>query len=211
MEKNKEHLETLNEIKYLMERSSRFISLSGMSGIAAGLTAIAASIILSIYFNIGLFEQIQSIMNQGKEQPQVSFKFFFLYSLIVFSIALTLASYFSFKKAKQKNIIFWDSMARKVLLNLFIFIFAGGVFCMILFHYGIYFLIVPSMLIFYGLALVNVSKFTLNEIAQLGIIEMCLGIFASFVTVYPLLIWMIGFGILHLIYGVFVYIKYEKA
>ena len=82
---------------------------------------------------------------------------------------------------------------------------------MILFYYGIYFLIVSAMLTFYGLALINISKFTFNEIAQLGVIEICLGIFAAFVTVYPLLIWMIGFGLLHLIYGIYVYLKYERA
>ncbi|MBL8008803.1 MAG: hypothetical protein JNJ56_14880, partial [Ignavibacteria bacterium] len=78
-------------------------------------------------------------------------------------------------------------------------------------YYGIYFLIVSAMLTFYGLALINISKITFNEITQLGILEICLGIIAAFVTVYPLLIWTIGFGILHVIYGIYVYLKYERA
>ncbi|MEO8399698.1 MAG: hypothetical protein ABI550_07785 [Ignavibacteriaceae bacterium] len=210
MENNKDHLETITEIKQLMERSSRFSSLSGMSGVAAGLTAIAGAIVVSLYLKIGLFEQTRGIMNAGKEQFTTGFTFLFILAIVVFMVALALALYFSSRKAKQKNLIFWDGMAKRIFINLFIFLFTGGIFCLILFYYGNYFLIVPSMLIFYGLALINVSKFTSNEVAQLGIIEICLGIFAAFVTVYPLLIWLIGFGILHLIYGVFVYLKYEK-
>ncbi|MBK8553279.1 MAG: hypothetical protein IPL53_20350 [Ignavibacteria bacterium] len=101
-------------------------------------------------------------------------------------------------------------MAKKVFINLFIFLLTGGIFCMILYYYGIYFLIVSAMLIFYGLGLINVSKFTVKEVAA-GRIRDLSGIFAAFVTVYPLLIWMIGFGILHLIYGIYVYLKYERA
>ncbi len=82
---------------------------------------------------------------------------------------------------------------------------------MVLIYYGIYFLIVPSMLIFYGLALINISKFTFNEISQLGIFEIVLGIISSFILNYPLLMWIIGFGVLHLIYGAYVYMKYERA
>ena len=82
---------------------------------------------------------------------------------------------------------------------------------MILFYYGIYFLIVSSMLIFYGLALINVSKFTFNENARLGVLEICLGILAALAPEYPLLIWVTGFGLLHIVFGIYVYLKYESA
>ncbi|MBK8554147.1 MAG: hypothetical protein IPL53_25105 [Ignavibacteria bacterium] len=150
-------------------------------------------------------------MIQSKDQLSVNVTFIIAVLLAVFILALMLTIYFSSRKAKNKNIIFWDSMAKRVFMNLFIFLLTGGIFCMILYYYGIYFLIVSAMLIFYGLGLINVSKFTVKEVAQLGVLEISLGIFAAFVTVYPLLIWTVGFGILHLIYGIYVYLKYERA
>lgn len=211
MKNNKEHLETLTEIKGLMQRSSKFVSLSGMSGIAAGIVAILGAVIISIYQNIGFFEPLPGMLFQSKDQLSVNMTFIFAVLCSVLILASILTIYFSSRNAKSKNIIFWDSMAKRVFINLVIFLLTGGIFCLILFYYEIYFLIVSAMLIFYGLALMNVSKFTFNEIAQLGVIEIFLGIFAAFVTVYPLLIWTVGFGLLHLIYGFYVYLKYERA
>ena len=211
MENNKEQLDTLSHIKELMERSSRLISLSGISGIAAGIVAMAGALMLSIYLKTGLFEQTRGIMNMQKDNVNENVSFIITFAIILFLSAMALAMFFTSRNAKKKNIIFWDAIAKRVFINLFIFLLTGGIFCLILLYYGIYFLIVPSMLIFYGLALINISKFTFNENAQLGILEICLGIFSSFVTVYPLLIWFIGFGILHLIYGTYVYFKYDKA
>ncbi len=211
MEPNKDQLETLNEIKNLMERSARFVSLSGIAGIAAGTVAILGAVFISFYFHTGFFEQIPGIMIQSKDQKSVNVTSLSVILFTVFMLALFLTIYFSSRKAKSRNIIFWDSMAKRVFINFFIFLFTGGIFCTILFYYGIYFLIVSAMLTFYGLALINISKITFNEITQLGILEICLGIIAAFVTVYPLLIWTIGFGILHVIYGIYVYLKYERA
>ncbi len=208
MENNKEQLEAISEIKALMERSSRFVSLSGMSGIAAGFTAIAGIVTLCISLKTGILEQVPQIMLHDN---YFNAAFIFLIALSVFILSLALAVFFSARKAKKKKIIFWDIMAKRVFINHFIFLSTGGIFSFILFYYGIYFLIVPSMLIFYGLALVNISKFIFNEIAQLGIVEILLGISSAFVPIYPLLSWLIGFGILHLIYGMYVHIKYEKG
>lgn len=210
MENKKEHLETIKEIRGLMERSSQFVSFSGVSAIAAGLTAIIGAVVTSVYLKIGFFQQVPGIMSHSGDYVSGDFPFILLIALIVFISALILSLMISSRRAKMMNITFWDSMAKRVFTNLFIFLFTGGVFILILFYYGIYFLIISSMLIFYGLALINVSKFTFNVIAHLGILEIILGIIAAFVTVYPLLMWTTGFGLLHLIYGFYVYLKYER-
>jgi hypothetical protein len=66
------------------------------------------------------------------------------------------------------------------------------------------------MLIFYGLALLNASKYTLKEIRYLGMSEICLGLIASAWVQFGIVFWGIGFGMLHIIYGTFMYFKYEK-
>lgn len=213
MENKEKQLEALAGIKELMERSSRFVSFSGISLISAGIVAIAGTVIATIYLDKGLFDPAKSVMPEIANVNVDHGNIFFLVitSLIVFAVALIAAFVFFFRKAKSQNLVFWDNIAKRVFLNHFIFFFTGGMFCLILLYYGIYFLIVPAMLIFYGLALVNVSKFTMNEIAQLGIFEILLGIIASFVTAYPLLMWMLGFGILHMVYGSYIYFKYERT
>jgi len=208
---NNNHLETLNEIKSLMHRSSKFTALSGLSGIAAGIVATAGSVIFSLYFHLGFFEQVPGITLHSKDHPVVSVTFVFILLCTVFILAAILAVYFSSRNAKSRNIIFRDAMAKRVIMNFAVFLLTGGIFCMILFYYGIYFLIVSSMLIFYGLALINVSKFTFNENARLGVLEICLGILAALAPEYPLLIWVTGFGLLHIVFGIYVYLKYESA
>ncbi|MCB0727236.1 MAG: hypothetical protein KDD00_07205 [Ignavibacteriae bacterium] len=203
--------DTLSEIKNLMERSSRLTSLSGLSAIAAGVTAIAGSFVASIYTGTGFFEQAKGIMLKETGQGNGNIPFLIILSVIILLTATVTSVYFSSRNAKKQGKPFWDFMSKRVFVNHFIFLLTGGIFCAILIWYGIYFLIVPAMLIFYGLALINISKFTFNETALLGVAEICLGIFSSVVTVYPILLWMIGFGIFHLIFGIFVYFKYDKG
>ncbi|HMQ69392.1 MAG TPA: hypothetical protein PKA90_10485 [Ignavibacteria bacterium] len=203
--------DTLSEIKNLMERSSRLTSLSGLSAIAAGVTAIAGSFAASIYTDTGFFEQAKGIMLKESGQDNGNTLFLIVLSFIILLIAVATSIYFSSRNAKKQGKPFWNIMSKRVFANHFIFLLTGGIFCSILLWYGIYFLIVPAMLFFYGLALVNISKFTFNEAALLGVAEICLGILSSVITVYPILMWMIGFGLFHLIFGVFVYIKYDKG
>ncbi|MEO8664700.1 MAG: hypothetical protein ABI462_04315 [Ignavibacteria bacterium] len=210
MKNNQEHLETISEIKELIDRSSRFRSLGGASGISAGIVASAGAVILSLYLKTGFFQRAGGVMLPDNRLRSSDISFIVVLALVVFFVSLALVIFLTSRNAKKRNIEFWEGPARRVFINGFLFLFTGGIFCGILIYYGIYFLIVPSMLVFYGLSLINVSKFTFNEIAQLGILEITLGIIAAFVPLYPLLMWLVGFGILHMIYGILVYVKYEK-
>jgi len=68
--------------------------------------------------------------------------------------------------------------------------------------------VAPLTLIFYGLALVNASKYTLSEIRSFGIAEIVLGLIAMAFIGYGLLFWAIGFGLLHIIYGIIMHVRY---
>jgi hypothetical protein len=71
--------------------------------------------------------------------------------------------------------------------------------------------VAPATLVFYGLALVNGSKYTLNDIRNIGYLEAGLGVVSMFVPGYGLWFWALGFGVLHIVYGVTMYYKYERA
>ena len=87
---------------------------------------------------------------------------------------------------------------------------AGGLFIWRLTDFGLYGMVVPACLIFYGLALINASKFTLSEIRYLGYLQLLLGLISLWMIGYGLYFWAAGFGILHILYGVIMWNKYER-
>ena len=110
----------------------------------------------------------------------------------------------------QKGVPIWGTMAKLTLINLFIPLIAGGIFCLVLLYHHIISLVAPATLVFYGMALFNAGKYTLKEIRVLGILEMLLGLIACFFVGYGLIFWAVGFGILHIIYGTVMYTRYER-
>jgi len=205
-----EQLESLNEIRSLMERSTRFISLSGLSGIFAGVFALIGAVIAWWILGFeapGYPEGIESI-------PDLSYKqlmwYLFLDATIVLLLALGTSYYFSHRKAQKKGVPFWSKSTRRLLANLFIPLTAGGIFCLILFINGNVSIVISLSMIFYGLALYNASNFTLNEVRYLGLANIICGIFALLFPAIGLIFWAIGFGIFHIAYGSFMHLKYDK-
>ena len=212
MNNKKEHLETLSEIRTLMERSSKFLSLSGISGISAGVIAIIGVVAASIFQGYSFFEKarVSRLLDpEGGLNPDFVI-FFLIDAIAVIILVLSASAFFTIRKAKKRKLPVWDNSAKRLVWNLLIPLAAGGAFCLILVYYGAVFLITPSMLIFYGLSLINASKFTHNEIGVLGAGEILLGIVAAFFVGYGLLFWAIGFGLFHIIYGTYMYYKYER-
>jgi hypothetical protein len=87
---------------------------------------------------------------------------------------------------------------------------SGGILILVLIVKDLIGLIAPLMLLFYGLALYNASKFTIDEVKFLGMTQIGLGLIASYFTEYGLLFWSIGFGVVHIIYGIYMYFRYER-
>lgn len=205
---NKEqHLQDLSEIREMMSRSSRFMSLSGMAGVLAGLFALLGS-----YLAYTIVYSGQNYM--GYRKAEINFENLTTLILIAATIlVLSIGSgvYFSYRKSKKLNESFWNDQAGRVLTNLMIPLATGGLLCLILLSKGYIGILAPLTLIFYGLALVNASKYTLTEIRSLGILEIILGLIAVQFIGYGLLFWAIGFGVLHIIYGIVMYFKYERS
>ena len=56
----------------------------------------------------------------------------------------------------------------------------------------------------YGLALVNGSHYTLSHIRYLGLAEILLGLLALIFIGQSLYIWMLGFGLFQMVYGLLI-------
>lgn len=186
----------ISEIRSLMERTSKFLSLSGLAGVSAGITALLGS--YAAYYAIK--------QNTGENL----LNFFILDAGVVLIIAISLAIYFTIRMAKRKQLAVWSPTTKYMLAGLLVPLIAGKVFCLIAWHHGMVLFIPPATLLFYGLALTSASKYTSNEVYFLGLAEIILGLISFLFLDYWLILWATGFGLLHIIYGIFMYIKYEK-
>jgi len=212
VENHNEHLETLSQIRSMMERSSRFISLSGLSGVAAGSFALLGATMVYVYLGLRPFSNYRIFYAEVLQNAKwgIGYEaFFLLNAALVFILAVASGIYFTTRKARRKGQKVWDQSALRMLTNLAIPLVVGGIFCLALYRERQILLIAPATLVFYGLALVNGSKFTLNDIRYLGLCEIGLGIIGLFYPGYGLELWAIGFGILHIVYGLMMYRKYE--
>ncbi|RNI27303.1 hypothetical protein EFA69_14235 [Rufibacter immobilis] len=202
-----EQLEALHEIRSIMDRSSRFISLSGLSGVFAGLSALVGAAVVKWYFSQ---RNVNYYYDAGRSFTAEDIVFLLGVAAGVLVLGFCTATYFTVRNARKKNQRIWDNQSKRLLLNLAIPLASGGAFCGILIYHNILYLVAPAMLIFYGLALLNGSKYTLSDIRYLGIIEIMLGLIASIFVGYGLMLWTVGFGMLHIVYGALVYFKYER-
>lgn len=209
--RNREHLAHLSEIRSIMDQSTRFISLSGLTGVFAGIFALAGA--FAAYWHFGYHYYTPDFLDKIMT-PRGAVKWDFLIFLftdagLVFLLTLAFGIFFSFRQAVKKGHSIWNKAVQRMLINLFIPLITGGFFCIALLIHGAIYLIAPATLIFYGLALINAGKYTLRDIKYMGLLYVVLGLTASFITGYGLVFWAVGFGIFHIAYGIFMYIKYD--
>ena len=208
-EQNQQTLETLQDIKRIMERSSRFISLSGLSGIAAGICALAGAWFAYKEFAPYYTDYNNRGVYSGEDFQLLKFRLLVI-ALAVLAAALVSSFYFTWRKAKHNKLPIWDLTAKRLMINMLIPLVTGGLFILALYQYNEWMFIAPACLIFYGLALVNASKYTLTDVRYLGLFQILLGLINTQFVGYGLYFWALGFGVMHIIYGFVMWWKYEK-
>ncbi len=209
----KDYLQDLSEIKNIMTKSTRFMSLSGLSGIMAGIYALIgallARIILVEYVNTNNRSVYNAEMNFVSDLIGVQLQLIAI-ALTVAILSVVTAYILTKKKAKKEGVSIWSATTKRLLFHFFIPLATGGIFSLIILNQGFYGFVAPATLIFYGLAVVNASNFTFSNVKYLGIAEIILGLIAMNYIGYGLYFWAIGFGIFHIIYGTIMYIKENK-
>jgi len=194
-----------------MEDSTRFLSLSGLSGIFAGVIAlIGATFAYFILLNNANIPEMDYFNSYSLYETRILRVKLIIDLLLVLILAIAFSYYFSSKKARRDKKKIWTYASRRMLINLVVPLATGGFFIFILIIHDQIQLIIPSMLVFYGLALVNAGKFTYNEVFYLGLSEIITGILAGFIQGSGIFLWAFGFGILHIGYGIFMFRKYDR-
>ncbi|WPP49155.1 hypothetical protein [Catalinimonas niigatensis] len=203
MKKEQDYIRDIAEIRSMMERSSKFLSLSGWAGILAGIYALSGAYIAYQFlgFNPDTIDYSPTLS---------SLSFIMILAIIILILAIGTAILLSSKKADKRGEKVWNTTSRRLLASMAVPLVAGGILILILLSSGLIGLIAPLTLLFYGLALYNASKFTYDEVRSLGIIQIILGLISTYFITYSLLFWAVGFGLFHIVYGIYMHIRYER-
>jgi hypothetical protein len=212
MNTTEQSLEALQDIKKMMERSSRFISLSGWSGVSAGVAALAGA-----WLAQGEMKEFYGVIRGRRSNSDLVGSSVELLSLqliriavVVFIAALVSAFLFTYLRSRKTGVPVWGVSAQRLMWNTILPLATGGFVIIRLLQVGSYGLVAPCCLIFYGLALVNGSKYTLGEVRWLGYGQIILGLINLWMPGYGLYFWAAGFGVLHIFYGIAMWMKYER-
>jgi len=182
MENSKQHLEALSGIKDLMEKSTKFISLSGLSGVIAGITALVGAFLADLRIehylnNTNTKTRLEMYLSENlMEKLDLEI---FVIAISVLIISITFGILLTMRESKKNGQHIWGKNSKLLLLNLIVPLIAGGIFCLILMYHGLFYLLAPATLLFYGLALFNCGKYTLGEIKYLGVLEIILGLLSA--------------------------------
>ncbi|MBK7028368.1 MAG: hypothetical protein IPH45_03800 [Bacteroidales bacterium] len=205
MEPKEDYKQTLADIRNLMDHSARFQSLSGLAGISSGLAALTGLAAFYLYFGYSLFEPFLFVNYQ-------TVPFLMLDGAVILMVSLILAFILTKRNAQKHNEKLWTPIFKRVLLFWSIPMASGGILLLPYFS-GSGPILFPTAisltLVFYGLALTSASRYSLNELFWLGIINIILGLTAFFLWKYSLIFWGLGFGVMNVVFGVYVYRKHE--
>lgn len=203
---SKNYHEDLSHIRSMMERSSRFISLSGLSGVVAGLAAIIGAVYVYFVFQregIDYFDGERNIFGPSLVKELVVTGF------VILGVALLSGYIFTANKSRKKGLKIWDATTKRLLVTFAVPLVTGGFFCLALLYHHLFVFIAPATLLFYGLALVSAERYTLTDIKYLGYCQIVLGLISLFFLGWGLVFWTIGFGALHIVYGLIMHKKYK--
>jgi hypothetical protein len=209
-----DHLQELAHIRGLMDRSTRFLSLSGLSGVIAGAVALGGAGLAQYHMKAALgptTDELTYGTGQGYTTADELLLTLIADAVVVLFAALLGAFWFTWRRSSRTEQRLWDASAQRLMVNMLVPLSVGGIFCLALFYYGLPGLVAPATLVFYGLALFNASKYTLDEIRWLGLSELVLGLVSLFWLEAGLLFWALGFGVLHIFYGGLMYLRYERG
>ena len=208
-------LAQLTEIRAIMERSSRFLSLSGLSGVGAGVVALVGAAAGNFYLQSHYPSEYgdagyRHLIASTAAERQAALPFLLLLASVMIGVALLVAVYFTRRRTRHDGQTLWSGPARRLATALAVPLVTGGLFCLRLYLGGDAGMVVPGLLVFYGLALLNASKFTLDEIRWLGLTQIGLGLVCLLLPGWGLMFFGLGFGLGHIGYGLLMYSRYER-
>ena len=204
MKEEQDYIRDIAQIRAIMERSSKFLSLAGWAGIMAGLYALAGAYIAYEILDFNPDRLIYDLPQPSSLQKIIGL------AIIILFLAIGTAIILSYNKANKRGEKLWNAIVKRLVINMAVPLIVGGLLILILISKGLIGLIAPFTLLFYGLALYNAGQFTYELIKSLGLIQISLGLLSAYYIEYGLLCWALGFGVAHILYGIYMHYRYER-
>ncbi len=210
---NQKYLEDLREIRSMMSKSTRFISLSGLSGVMAGIYALIGSAVGYSIINDarrkGYSDTVAELFSTPwQENPSLQI---IMVAAGVLVAAVVTAFFLTSAKAKKHNQKVWNEQSIRLAVSFLTPLVIGGLFILALLQYGLLALVAPAMLVFYGLACIMAAPYTRGTVRYLGLTCALLGMINTQFIGYGLYFWAAGFGLCHILYGAWMYFKYDRT
>jgi hypothetical protein len=206
MKETRDYFQDITEIRNMMHRSAKFLSISGWSGIMAGIYAIISAYIGYNLLNINTLITTNGINVLSDEEIY----YLILLALGTLVLAIGTAIYLSNKRAQKIGEKIWNPTSKRLIIQMAVPLLSGGLFMIFLLLSGNTALLIPLSLVFYGIAIFQAGQFSFREIKILGLLQITLGLISFIHLEYSLLYWAFGFGVLHIIYGLVVHLKYQR-
>jgi len=181
-----------------MQQKSSYFSLGGMSGILVGIYGL-----LAVYMVHMLTSTYGDGFDGSSQLPIALLEIGILVlAMVMILVVLITLRVRAKRSAKKHNEKLWSPFSKKLrfytLIPLLLFIIILSVVA----NKGYYSIITPLMLLLYGIFLLNLSRVSAGRLKQLAIAELILATIAYFIYDKELLFLGLGFGILHIIYGI---------
>jgi hypothetical protein len=167
-----------------MERGTIYKNISSASAVAAGLVTLAGC----------------AVRRAGVLPFDDKWSFFVTWGS-VFAVALAAIVYFTAAQARRNGEPLWSRSARTVVLSILPAFFAAVVLSHVMFHRGLRDLLPGTWMLLYGCGALAMSFFTPVAIRVLGIAFMVAGTIALLLPGHELLSMGLGFGGIHLTWG----------
>lgn len=208
MKQQTDYLSDLQAIRSMMQRSSKFLSLSGWSGVMAGIYGLLAAYIAVFRLD---FDPIvlQAIGFTGWE-AFAELRGMMVLAALLLVLSIGTAAWMARHKANKQGEVVWTAASRRLLADLAVPLLTGGMLLLAFTWLGAFTLLLPISLLFYGITLYQAGPVTYTALRILGLLNLALGFLALLLPEHALLFWAAGFGLLHIVYGLFIHFRYEK-
>lgn len=204
MNEEQDYIRDIAQIRTIMERSSKFLSLAGWAGIMAGIYALAGAYIAYAVFAFNPDRLIYTPAESTGVWKVIGL------AILILLLAVGTAIFLSYNKAVKRGEKIWNAIVKRLVINMAVPLIVGGLLILILIAKGLIGFIAPFTLLFYGLALFNAGRFTYEVIKSLGLIQVGLGLLSACCVEYGLVCWALGFGVIHILYGIYMHYRYER-
>jgi len=206
---HQKHLENLSELKSILSKNTRFLSFSGLSGVIAGITALAGEY---LFYNLYL-ATFSSSSNYADVRNLADMKLFYsalLIALSIIGISVIVGVILARKKIRMQGSTVNRDLLKNTLIHILVPILVGGAICFVA-SFTDHFIYIPAfLLIFYGLGLFNGSRFSFDDLKIVGLVFMGLGLITYAYPNLSMWTWGLGFGVGHILYGLRVYFVHDR-